>query len=188
MQMRFSIYCTVFFIVGFVLICIGAERTKNPIDGKGGTAMKLSSPAFDEGAMIPVKYTCDGVDVSPPLKWSDAPAGVKSFALICDDPDAPMGTWVHWVAYNIPPNVNELAEGVPAVDTLSDGTRQGINDFRKKGYGGPCPPGGTHRYYFKLYALDATIPVEAGMTKAKLLKAMQGHILSEAQLMGKYKR
>ncbi len=150
--------------------------------------MKIISSAFSEGAMIPQKYTCDGFDVSPPLNWSDAPAGTKSFALICDDPDAPAGTWVHWVLYNIPANVNSLPEKVALSETLADGTRQGINDFRKTGYGGPCPPGGTHRYFFKLYALGVQLPAEKGMTKAKLLKAAEGHVLAEAQLMGRYKR
>lgn len=179
---------TVFFVLSFAAVCDSAGREKKPASAKGGAAMKLSSSAFNEGAMIPATYTCDGVNISPPLQWSDAPAAVKSFALICDDPDAPMGTWVHWVVYNIPPTVSELPEKVPASDTLADGTRQGINDFRKTGYGGPCPPGGTHRYFFKLYALDALLPVEPGMTKAKLLKAMEGHILAEAQVTGKYKR
>ena len=179
---------TVLFAISFTIVCSSAGQEKKSTSAKGGAAMKLSSSAFTEGAMIPAKYTCDGVNISPPLKWSDAPEAAKSFTLICDDPDAPMGTWVHWVAYNIPPEANELPEKVPVVDTLPDGTRQGINDFRKTGYGGPCPPGGTHRYYFKLYALDMELLVEPGMTKKKLLKAMEGHIVAEAQVMGKYRR
>jgi Raf kinase inhibitor-like YbhB/YbcL family protein len=154
----------------------------------GGKAMKLISTAFDEGAMIPEKYTCDDIDISPPLNWSSVPEGTKSFAIICDDPDAPMGTWVHWVIYNLPANINELSENVPDLDILPNGVKQGKNDFGKIGYGGPCPPGGTHRYYFKIYALNEEFNIEAGITKSELLKAIEGHILSEGQLMGRYKR
>lgn len=150
--------------------------------------MEIKSPAFKEGELIPSKYTCDGPDISPPLEWSDAPAGTRSFALISDDPDAPVGTWVHWVIFNIPANVNKLDEDVPKKDVLSNGARQGRNDFGRIGYGGPCPPGGTHRYYFKLYALDKELDLKAGSTKRDLLKAMEGHVLAEAYLMGKYKR
>lgn len=155
---------------------------------EGEIAMKLVSAAFGEGEMIPAVYTCDGENISPPLTWDDVPENVKSFTLIGDDPDAPMGTWVHWVVYNIPSSVKTLAENVPKVDSLPDGTRQGVSDFRKPGYGGPCPPGGMHRYYFRLYALDAQVQVDAKMTKKKLLEAMEGHVLAEAVLMGKYKR
>jgi Raf kinase inhibitor-like YbhB/YbcL family protein len=155
---------------------------------KGGRKMQITSSAFAEGGMIPVKYTCDGQDISPPLEWRNAPSGAKSFALISDDPDAPVGTWVHWVAYNIPPDVNKLGENVKAEKEFKDGMRQGNNDWPKIGYGGPCPPGGTHRYYFKLYALDAMLALKPGATKAQLLQAMKGHILAETQLMGKYRR
>ena len=155
--------------------------------GKAVT-MVLTSSAFEEGAMIPSKFTCDGENVSPALSWSGAPAGVKTFALIADDPDAPMGTWVHWVIFNIPDSVNHLAEAVPAVPTLPNGAVQGKNDFRKIGYGGPCPLGGVHRYFFKLYALDTRLALQPGSTKAELLKAMEGHILAQAQLMGRYSR
>ena len=155
---------------------------------KGGGKMQITSPAFGEGSMIPVKYTCDGQDISPPLAWKDAPSGTKSFALISDDPDAPVGTWVHWVAYNIPPNTNNLGENVKPEKEFQDGMRQGNNDWPKIGYGGPCPPGGTHRYYFKLYALDAMLSLKPGATKAQVLQAMEGHVLAEAQLMAKYKR
>ncbi len=150
--------------------------------------IKVTSSAFEEGGMIPAKYTCDEEDVSPPLAWDSAPDGTKSFALICDDPDAPMGTWVHWVLFNLPAGVSELSENVPPESELDDGSRQGTNDFGRIGYGGPCPPGGTHRYYFKLYALDIVIELEAGARKPQLLEAMEGHILSEGQLMGKYSR
>ena len=148
----------------------------------------ITSTAFTEGSMIPQDYTCDGEDISPPLAWSGVPAGTKSLALICDDPDAPMGTWVHWVLFNIPPSAEDLTASVPSKETLDNGAKHGINDFRKFGYGGPCPPGGTHRYYFKLYALDIEINVEAGITKVQLLKTMEGHILTEGQLMGRYSR
>jgi Raf kinase inhibitor-like YbhB/YbcL family protein len=150
--------------------------------------MELTSTAFDEGAMIPEQYTCDGIDISPPLKWSNASEGTKTFAIICDDPDAPMGTWVHWVLFNLPANIHELSEDLPTSEVLPNGAKQGRNDFGKIGYRGPCPPGGTHRYFFKLYALSNEIDLEAGISKSELLNAMEGNILSEGQLMGKYKR
>ena len=150
--------------------------------------IKVTSSAFAEGAMIPVKYTGDGADVSPPLSWSGAPEGTKSFALISDDPDAPVGTWVHWVLFNIPPDVTELPENVPADEKLASGAVHGKNDFRRLGYGGPMPPSGTHRYYFKLYALDALLELAHGAAKADLLRAIEGHILAQGQLMGKYSR
>ncbi len=150
--------------------------------------IKVTSSAFEEGGMIPRKYTCDGADVSPPLGWTGVPEEAKTLALISDDPDAPMGTWVHWVLFNLPARIQEIHEAIPAEKELTNGARQGRNDFRKIGYGGPCPPGGTHRYYFKLYALDTVLNLPAGATKAELLKAMEGHILEEGQLMGRYKR
>ncbi len=150
--------------------------------------MEIKSSAFGSGEMIPAKYTCDGADFSPPLDWSGSPAGTKSFALVCDDPDAPMGTWVHWVIFDIPPSATMLAEGITREKDLPGGGTQGINDFRKIGYGGPCPPGGTHRYFFKLYALDTMLGLKPGITKDQLLKALRGHILAEAQLMGTYRR
>ena len=150
--------------------------------------MEIKSSAFGNGESIPAKYTCDGADFSPPLEWSGSPAGTKSFALICDDPDAPMGTWVHWVLYDIPSATTMLAEGITREKELPGGGTQGINDFRRIGYGGPCPPGGTHRYFFKLFALDAMLGLKPGITKDQLLKAMRGHILAEAQAMGTYRR
>jgi len=151
-------------------------------------SLVLKSAAFSEGGWIPEKYTCDGDNVSPPLEWSGLPAGTASLALICDDPDAPMGTWVHWVVFNIPPETDGLPENVPPERELKQGGLQGINDFRKIGYGGPCPPGGTHRYSFKLYALDCRLDLPAGITKAQLMAAMEGHILDQAVLMGRYSR
>jgi len=151
-------------------------------------AFTITSTAFAEGGMVPLQYTCDGPDISPPLTWKGVPREAKSLALICDDPDAPAGTWVHWVVFNIPPDSTGLPERVPPDSTLPDGTRQGITDFHKPGYGGPCPPGGTHRYFFKLYALDTMLSPSGRVTKPDLLKAMKEHVLAEAQLIGKYRR
>ena len=153
--------------------------------------IQLTSSAFAEGTPIPVnaKRTCDGQDVSPPLKWRDTPEGVSSWALIADDPDAPAGTWVHWVLYNLPPTTAELPEGVPTSESIAGGGKQGRNDFGRIGYGGPCPPRGTpHRYFLKLYALDAELHLPARAAKQDVERAMRGHILAEGQLMGTYKR
>ena len=149
---------------------------------------KLTSPAFEEEGMIPKKYTCDAEDISPPLTWESVPEGTKSLAIICDDPDAPVGTWVHWVLFNLPPDTKKLIEEVSTTETLENGAKQGTNDFGNIGYGGPCPPGGTHRYFFKLYAMDIMLNLEAGIKKTDLLNAMEGHIIFETQLMGKYTR
>lgn len=152
-------------------------------------AFALKTSAFQPNGEIPQKYTCDGQDVSPPLSWSDPPAGTQSFSLIVDDPDAPVGTWVHWVLYDLPPAARDLAAGVPKDLELPNGAKQGRNDFRKIGYGGPCPPPGpAHRYFFKLYALDSKTNLNSGATKADVLKAMEGHILAQAELIGRYKR
>jgi len=150
----------------------------------------LTSLAFAHLAAIPPKYTCQGADVSPPLSWSGVPAGAKSLALIVDDPDAPdpaapKMTWVHWVLYNIPPTTSGLPE---AVKTLPPGTLEGLNDWQRTGYGGPCPPIGRHRYFHKLYALDIVLPDLKHPTKAQLEKAMAGHVLAEAQLIGTYEK
>jgi Raf kinase inhibitor-like YbhB/YbcL family protein len=150
--------------------------------------IKITSSAFEDGGMIPVQFTCEGKDISPPLTWENVPDGTQSIALICDDPDAPMGTWVHWVLFNLPADIRGLTENIPPDDILQNGARHGKNDFRNLGYGGPCPPGGTHRYYFKIYALDRVIDLSAGTTKPRLLKEMDGHVLAEGQLMGRYKR
>jgi Raf kinase inhibitor-like YbhB/YbcL family protein len=155
----------------------------------GKENMQLTSTAFAEGAAIPAKYTCDATNVSPPLKWSGAPAGAKSLALIVDDPDAPAGTWVHWVLYDLPASTSELAEDVPKSQYVAGGAKQGLNDFRRLGYGGPCPPHGKpHRYFFKLYALDAVLELKPGLTKKDLESAMEKHILARAELMGTYQR
>ena len=150
--------------------------------------IKITSSAFEDGGLIPAKYTCDGADMSPPLQWDAVPEGTKSIALICDDPDAPMGTFVHWVIFGLPADTRELAENIPSDETLPNGAKQGTSDFGRIGYGGPCPPSGTHRYFFKIYALDAEVELAAGASKRELLKAMEGHILGQGQLIGKYKR
>lgn len=151
----------------------------------------LTSPAFREGAAIPRKHTCDGVDVSPPLAWSGTPAGTAAFALIADDPDAPAGTWVHWVVYDLPGQGLGLPENVAKTAAPSElgGALQGRNDFGRPGYGGPCPPPGpAHRYFFKLYALGAALRLKAGAEKRDVEAAMRGHVLGTAQLMGTYAR
>ncbi len=152
--------------------------------------LTIESKAFKDGEYIPERYTCDGADISPHIIWSGAPSGTKSFVVIVDDPDAPMGTFNHWVIYDIPASVNELAENIPRVSTLPDGAKQGVNSFRRIGYGGPCPPPGpAHRYYFYLYALD--IPATGlgpGATKRDVERKIQGHILEKAETMGRYGR
>ena len=150
--------------------------------------IQVTSSAFQDEGMIPSKYTSDGSDVSPPLKFANVPDGTKSLALINDDPDAPMGTWIHWVMWNIKPETRELAENIPTDKTLPDGTKQGMTSFGRHGYGGPAPPSGTHRYYFKVYALDTELNLPDSAGKKDLLKAMEGHIIAQGQLMGKYKR
>ena len=150
--------------------------------------IQVTSPAFSEGTSIPADHTCDGADLSPPLAWSGVPPEAKSLVLIADDLDAPGGDWVHWVIYDLPPTVDQLPVAVPATEQLSMGGTQGKTDFGRTGYGGPCPPRGTHRYFFKLYALDSLLHLKPGATKKELLKSMQGHILAEGQLMGKYQR
>lgn len=152
------------------------------------TTMQLTSSAFQSGGQIPREHTCDGADASPPLSWNGAPDNTKSYALTCDDPDAPRGTWVHWVIFNLPPQTRELPSGVSS-DRAPGGALQGRNDFKNQGYGGPCPPPGKpHRYFFKLYALDTKLNLRAGATKNDVESAMKGHILAEAQLMGTYGR
>ena len=151
-------------------------------------SIKITSSDFEDNGLIPARYTCDGADISPPLRWDGVPEGTGSIALICDDPDAPMGTWVHWVLFNLPAETKELAENVPTDGTLTNGAKQGITDFGRTGYGGPCPPSGTHRYFFKIYALDMEIDLTPSATKNDLVKAMEGHILGQGQLVGKYKR
>jgi Raf kinase inhibitor-like YbhB/YbcL family protein len=146
-------------------------------------ALQITSPAFQNNGTIPRQYTCDGKDINPSLVIENVPKETKSIALICDDPDAPMGTWVHWVLWNIDPNTKEIAE-----NAVPQGAVEGMNDFKKHAYGGPCPPSGTHRYFFKIYALDTTLDISPNSHKSDLEKAMKGHILSEGQIIGLYKR
>ena len=152
-------------------------------------SIDISSTSFQEGQTIPKQCTEDGKDISPPLKWSNPPADTQSFALICEDPDAPRGIWTHWVIFNMPAQAREFAEDIPPLETLPNGELQGVNDFGKVGYGGPAPPPGKpHRYFFKIYALDRKLDLKPRATRQQLLKAMEGHILAQGQLMGKYGR
>ena len=148
----------------------------------GGAKMKITSSAFQEGAIIPSKFTCDGADTSPPLQIADVPSGAKSLALIVDDPDAPSGLFTHWMVWNISPQTNIIGEG-----STPQGV-QGTNDFGKSGYGGPCPPSGMHRYYFKIFALDKTLDLPPGAKRKELDKAMNGHVIAQGQLMGRYSK
>jgi Raf kinase inhibitor-like YbhB/YbcL family protein len=150
--------------------------------------MELQCPVLLEGNVIPPRYTCDSDGISPPLTWHNPPDGTRAFALIVEDPDAPKKTFTHWVAYDIPADVHQLPEGISERPTLPDGGSQGKNDFGKLGFGGPCPPAGTHRYVFRLYALDQTLGLEAGAVKADLLSLISGHVLETAELIGLYNR
>ena len=151
--------------------------------------LKIFSSSFGNGEMIPKKYTCEGEDVSPEIRWKELPEEVKSLALICDDPDAPGGDFVHWVIFNIPPEIDSLPEGLAPKDTLDFGAIQGMTDFGRVGYGGPCPPRGpVHHYHFKLYGLDTMLKVEKNTTKDELLKKMEGHILIKGEIVGLFKR
>lgn len=177
-----------------MLLCLCACQPKpqeQPMEVKeeAMTELRVESTAFEEGGTIPRRYTCDGEDVSPPLSWSTPPEGTKSLVLICDDPDAPMGTWVHWVLFGLSPDISELPEGVPSQRIVLGGAKQGTTSFGRVGYGGPCPPKGpAHRYFFKLYAVDTEIDLDAGATKQEVLRVIEGHILAQGQLMGRYSR
>jgi len=177
-------------LAAMLLFCFCKEREQADFESAGGRKMEIeiTSSAFEDGELIPSKYTCDGADVSPPLQWGSVPEGTKSIALISDDPDAPVGTWVHWVIFDIPAETRELEENIPHDETLPNGAIQGTTDFGRIGYGGPCPPSGTHRYFFKIYALDTKLDLAAGVGKRELLNAMEGHILGEGRLIGRYKR
>jgi Raf kinase inhibitor-like YbhB/YbcL family protein len=170
-----------------LLVCVGIIGGAQT--GDKAMLFTLKSASFNHEGDIPKKHTCDGADVSPALSWSDPPSDTRSFCLIMDDPDAPSGTWVHWVLYDIPGQSRELSENVPKQAELKDGSRQGRNDFQKPGYGGPCPPrGGPHRYYIRLYALDTTLKLPSDATKGDVEKKMKGHVIAHAELMGRYKR
>jgi len=161
-----------------------SERTDQEMD------WKITSPSFNEGESIPAEFTCTGQDVSPALSWTDPPEGTQELALIMDDPDAPMGTWTHWILYSIPPDTRELPENMPTDEELSSppGAKQGITDFRRPGYGGPCPPSGEHRYFFKLFALDQKMEVPPGASLKQVSEAMDGHIIAETRLMGVFSK
>ena len=170
------------FTLNFLLLSINLAFTKEE------KKMEITSSAFKHNENIPSKYTCDGDDFSPPLNISNIPEETKSLAIIADDPDAPKKTWVHWVIFNIPPDQKRLQEGIQSIKELPNEAIQGTNDFEKIGYGGPCPPSGIHRYFFKLYALDTIIKLESGITKKELEEAIKSHILDQAELIGTYKR
>ncbi len=174
-------------LLGLILIlsCVACQASAPGGEGEGEAHMPttITSPAFSDGDEIPRRHTCDGEDLSPPLTWSDTPNGTQSLVMIADDPDAPVGTFVHWVLYNVPLNTTSLPEGVSGVGT------QGVNGFGRSGYGGPCPPKGpAHRYFFKIYALDKSLNLQSGATKAEVEMAMQGHVLAQGELVGTYKR
>jgi len=173
--------------VGLLLAVVAGTIFTQPAESAAGGTFALSSSAFGQGTEIPAKYACTGADSTPPLEWKDAPAHTASFALIMDDPDAPAGTWVHWVLWNLPPTAHALAEGVPKRDSLNDGTRQGQNSNHKTGYDGPCPPAGqTHRYFFRLYALDEMLQLSPNASRSDLDGAMKGHILAETEHVGTF--
>jgi Raf kinase inhibitor-like YbhB/YbcL family protein len=190
-------WCALTGVLLFLFLCpvlaasiIILPAPPSSISSQEGREMSFSikTTAFPEGGTIPKKYTCDGSDLSPGLTWASAPAGTQSLALIADDPDAPVGTWTHWIIWNIPLGT-ALPEGIARTETLSDGARQGKNDFKRTGYGGPCPPPGkAHRYFFKLYALDTKLDLKAGASRNELERAIKGHVLSQAELMGRYGR
>lgn len=188
LQIFSSLFCALLFGIGSLTMTTlaGAQGGSK---GASTVAFAVRSPDFSNGADIPKEFTCSGEDRSPALEWSEAPAGTKSFALIADDPDAPVGTWVHWVIFNIPGAARGLHGGIEKKDQLADGARQGRNDFRKIGYNGPCPPPGKpHRYFFKLYALNADLKLAPGASKSDVEKAMEGHILGRAEWMGRFRR
>src|SRR5215475_668210 len=173
-------------------IAVACSRNHNAITSREEKTVniQITSDAFLEGETIPEKYTCDGDDLSPDLRWNDIPPGAKSLALICEDPDAPSGMFTHWVLYNLPPTVAELPEGVSAEERLTNGAIQGQNDFKRIGYGGPCPPprDSAHRYFFRLYALDTELQLQAGARREDLVLAMENHVLARGHLMGAYQR
>jgi Raf kinase inhibitor-like YbhB/YbcL family protein len=188
-NLRSAVLCLSFFLSVVVLTPSIPGVAQTTAKGASNMAFTIQSSEFSNGGDIPRAFSCDGEDRSPALSWSGAPEGTKAFALIVDDPDAPAGTWVHWVIFNIPGKTQSLPAGVEKKDQLPDGTKQGRNDFRKIGYGGPCPPPGTpHRYFFKLYALGSELALPAGASKADVERTMAGHVLGKAELMGRYKR
>jgi Raf kinase inhibitor-like YbhB/YbcL family protein len=193
---QFSAECVLLVALAALLTTPTLALTRNSADPSSGAAqggrtmaLAISTTSFQNGGDIPRKFTCDGADVSPELSWTGAPTSTQSFALVADDPDAPVGTWTHWVLFDLPATTKDLPEGVSKIDELPTGGRQGRNDFRKIGYGGPCPPPGKpHRYFFKLYALDGKLNLKPGASKQEVEQAMQGHVVAQAEWMGKYRR
>lgn len=182
--MRKTTFNTIALAAAIMAAC-GAAATAGP----GKAEITITSAAFQAGHTIPDECTCKGANTSPPLEWTGVPAGAKSLALICEDPDAPSGTWTHWVIYDIPTAVTGLPAKTPTTSTLPTGANQGMNDFKRMGYSGPCPPPGkVHRYFFKIYALDMEIALKPGATKDMVMRAMSGHIIGEGQIAGTYQR
>ncbi len=176
-------------IVLAVIVASAAARSQTRQSPAAPMRFKLTSSAFASGGAIPREYTCDGPDQSPELRWNESPAGTMTFALVMNDPDAPVGDWVHWVVWNMPSDEGGMTKGFSRTAELPNGTRQGHNDFRKIGYNGPCPPPGkAHRYFFRVYAVDTKLDLPAGATRAELDSALKGHALAEAEYMGTYRR
>lgn len=172
------------------LLLMACDRTDHSADNQLNVpqTLKLTSPAFEAEAFIPPEFTCDGADRSPALSWNGSPATTQSFALIVEDPDAPVGTFVHWVLYDLPSNLRALPSGIPTQPFLTEGGMQAKNDFGQYGYRGPCPPSGTHRYLFRLYAVDKILDLPPGVTHTEVQAALKGHVLAGGQLMGRYSR
>jgi len=179
------VFCVMIVMILILMIFVSCSRSG---DAKKGTALEVTSTGFGNAKSMSDKYTCDDVDISPPLEWKNAPAGTKSFAIICETPDAPAGNWVQWVIYDIPADVTSLPQSVAKTGQLDFGARQGKNDFDQVGYFGPCLPAGEHRFFFRVYALDGPTNLKAGAKKEELVEAMKGHILAEGALMGVYAR
>lgn len=185
-MLKTIIYLTL--ISSLVMSCANQKDSETKNNVEGIMEITIISSEFKDGEMIPAKYTADGANVSPPLSWTPVPEGTKSIVLISDDPDAPMGTWVHWVMYNLPADLTGLPENVPAGENPPTGGKHGVTDFGRYGYGGPAPPSGTHRYFFKIYALDVMLDIKGSIKKEDVIRAMKGHVLAQGQLMGRYQR
>jgi Raf kinase inhibitor-like YbhB/YbcL family protein len=181
--MRLSLACSV-----LVPCLMGGPIMGQILPADHTPSLGLASPAFATGAAIPARYTCDGADESPPLRWNKPPDNARSLVLIVDDPDAPGKTFNHWVLFNLPPALNQLRSNVPPGEKTAQGGAQGRNDFGTLGYGGPCPPQGSHRYFFHLYALDLRLELDSAATESDVMEAMSGHILARGELMGTYRR
>jgi Raf kinase inhibitor-like YbhB/YbcL family protein len=177
------------FVVALVFMALAFSNPSTAADASAKGGLQLSSSAFKDGSRIPDVYTCAGKNVSPPLNWSGVPAQARSLALIVEDPDAPAGIWTHWVLFDLSPTVRELAEDLPKGQNVAGNAKQGLNDFKHLGYGGPCPPAGKeHRYFFKFYALDKMLELKPGSGKKQVEKTLDGHVLAQGQLIGTYSR